>query len=489
MKFSKRNIIWHVLAIIIVLTASFGLTGCKKLVEIDPPIGEIIGNEIYQTNTNAASVLTGIYSDMSNYGIFSGTSSISLKTGLSSDELVPNTDPSDFLNIVYRNALSNNGDQLFWTGLYGFIFRTNAAIEGLTASTGLTDEVKNQLLGEAKFLRAFYYFYLVNLYGDVPVITTTDIKVNSVAPRINKDSVYDFIVHDLVSAYSLINESYVSADAVSLTTERLRPNKSVVSALLSRVYLYLEQWEFAELESTKLISGNNYLLESPENVFIKTSREAIWQLQPVNFSLNTLDARAFVLAGGQGVPEGNSPYERPVYLSGHILNEFEMDDLRKQNWTSSVTVNGTLYPYVNKYKVWMYDEPVAEYLIVFRLAEQYLIRAEARARQGKITGIGSAAEDVDFIRNRAGLPATNASNEHMMLEVITKERKLELFTEWGHRWLDLKRTGQIDTVMQSVATDKGISWIPTQALYPLPVLDIQRNPSLMGNQNPGYPEQ
>jgi len=70
-----------------------------------------------------------------------------------------------------------------------------------------------------------------------------------------------------------------------------------------------------------------------------------------------------------------------------------------------------------------------------------------------------------------------------------QEKKVEFFTEWGHRWCDLKRTAKVDEVMNIVAPAKGGSWAAYKALYPIPVQDIQRNPSLKGHQNPGYPEQ
>ncbi len=119
--------------------------------------------------------------------------------------------------------------------------------------------------------------------------------------------------------------------------------------------------------------------------------------------------------------------------------------------------------------------------MIFRLAEQYLIRAECRLRQNNLEG---ATDDINIIRNRANLPSISSTNQEEMLEVILHERQVELFTEWGHRWLDLKRTSQVDAVMQTVAPVKGASWERTDQLYPIPMQDILKNPNL--TQNRGY---
>ncbi|QHS61138.1 RagB/SusD family nutrient uptake outer membrane protein [Chitinophaga agri] len=470
-------------------------SSCKKLIEVNPPINQIIGGEMYSSNANAASVLTGIYVDMSNDGIFTGSRSISLVTGLSSDELISTTESFNILNIVYTNNLTNNGGELiFWADLYAYIYRANSAIEGISSSSAISAKVKQQLIAEAKFVRAFMYFYLVNLYGDVPLLTTTDVKLNSAPPRMANSLVYEQIITDLKDAQNTISDQYVSGDVISPTTERTRPNKMCITALLSRVYLYTKKWDLAEQEASKIINEKTlYELERLDNVFKLSSKEAIWQLQPVIPQLNTFDAITFVLAAGpNGTPApgpNGQQYDRPVYLSASIFDEFETDDDRRNAWTDSVNVSGATYPYAFKYKEWLYGQARTEYLMVFRLAEQYLIRGEARAQMGRVYGSNSAEDDLNVIRTRAGLKSLGAFDKEKMLSLIYKERKFELFTEWGHRWFDLKRTDRIDNIMNIVAPQKGGSWASFKAIYPIPVQEIQRNPSLHGHQNPGYPEQ
>lgn len=116
--------------------------------------------------------------------------------------------------------------------------------------------------------------------------------------------------------------------------------------------------------------------------------------------------------------------------------------------------------------------------MVFRLAEQYLIRAEARAQQGDATG---AKADINAIRNRAGLPDTDADGQASILAAIEHERRIEFFTEWGHRWFDLKRTGRADAVLSPIKPN----WQSTDVLFPIPLQEIENNPNLLP-QNAGY---
>jgi hypothetical protein len=225
-----------------------------------------------------------------------------------------------------------------------------------------------------------------------------------------------------------------------------------------------------------VINSGAYQLSVLYSVFLPNSTEAILQfIPPLNSPLNTAEGFAFVPL---------SPTQVPGFiLTDDLLNAFELNDARKTAWTKTSTVNGQNYTYPYKYKVAL-GVPGAsksEYNMVLRLAETYLIRAEARAQQDKIRGPGSAAADVDIIRSRAGLPATTANAKQDMLDAIEKERRLELFTEWGHRWLDLKRSGKANAVLSLL---KGSNWQPTDILYPIPQSEILTNPSL--TQNPGY---
>lgn len=444
----------------------------------------MVGQEIYNSNAGAASVLTGLYITLSDPGgLVHGMNSLSLKLGLSADELsLFNGSINEDLIRFYQNSSSSNLANGFWGSFYEFIFKTNAAIEGIERSNSISDNVKAQLLGEARFLRSFFYFYLTNLYGDVPLVLNTDTKISSVSPRVSQSLVYEQIIKDLQEAKKLLNEDYVASNVTSTTTERVRPNKYTASTLLSRVYLYIGEWGKAEEEASLVINNGMYSLTPLDQTFLMNSEETIWAFQSRDAGINNGDGVIFNFTDTDNGPSDS----HPVYLSNQLYSSFETGDSRKAEWTKTKNWLAETYPYVNKYKTDVTSTAITEYQIVFRLAELYLIRGEARARQGKLDG---AAADVNIIRNRAGLKDVATTNQNDLLNAIIKERRIELFTEWGHRWLDLKRLNKIDEVMSLISSSKGTTWASFKALFPIPVYDLSTNPNLRGHQNPGYPEQ
>jgi starch-binding outer membrane protein, SusD/RagB family len=484
--------------ITVVVVATSIISGCKKFVEADPPVTRVNAENAYNSPATAISVLTGLYANIIRGAVSpnfaTGTSSLSLLVGLSADEFnLSNTNAT--YTAFYRNALIVNSTSSFgsdyWNSLYDYVYFSNSAIEGLGKSETLPSYVKDQLLGEAKFIRAFLYFYLTNLYGDVPLVTSTDYSKNAILPRSAQSDVYKLIVQDLKEAQDLLSSDFldINLQKYTATSQRVRPTKWAATALLSRTYLYNKDWANAETQATSIIS-NTALFDtvSVNNVFVKNSKEAIWQIQPVAAGQNTADARMFV------VPTTGFSSSNPVSLSNFLLNAFEAGDLRgkPKNWTDTVRVpaaTGTLYFYPYKYKVSAINSSITtadgltEYLMVLRLGEQYLIRAEARAQQGNIAG---AKSDLDVIRKRARLSATPANDKDALLTAILNERQVELFSEWGHRWFDLRRADILNSVMTTVTPIKsgGSAWQSYQQYYPIPLQELLRNPNLV--QTTGY---
>lgn len=446
----------------LLLIACLLLGGCSKLLKTDPPIDRVTNNSAFESNVSAAGVLTGLYYDMSAGGAFMGNNGISYLCALSADEFM--LQQEDVLAVsMYSNQVLTT-DVPFWRVLYQYIYRVNSAIEGLTASNKLTPAIKQQLLGEAKFIRAFCYFYLVNFFGDVPLIISTDYKVNAVMYRTPVHQVYSQIVQDLQDAQQLLRTDYLMANITTVTTERVRPNKWAATALLARVYLYQENWQAAMDAATAVIDNKTvYDTVGLQYVFLRDSKEAIWQLQPVD-KVFTDDAKLFI-------------QQRPVHLSETLVQAFENDDLRKLYWLSGATEK-----IPNKYQYTGETAPAREYLVMLRLAEQYLIRAEARLQIGDING---AKADLQVIRARAGLSTTHSTDIDVLMEAVQQERRIELFSEWGHRWMDLKRRHTAAIVMPAAAIAKGGDWHAYKALYPIPHSEILLNGHL--SQNEGYP--
>lgn len=471
----KIDYIYRKISICTLFTVLISVSGCKKFVEIDPPIDSIPAVQVFDTDAKADAVIRGLYVDMvgsTNYA-FGGAVSVGL--GLSADELTATTLTT--LNSypdLYNNSVSSSNLVLgyYWGPMYNMIYVANATIEGINASTQMSAAAKLQYLAEAKFIRAANYFYLLNLFGDVPMPITSNYKVNSLLPRTPVANIYNLILDDLKFAQANLTPAYISG------ANRYRANRYAVSALLARVYLYLQDYADAEAMATDVIDGAvgkvSYNLENTlTNTFLLTSKEVILQIVQPDKILYTWEGYAFISAGA------------PNYqISDALYTSFETGDLRKTNWIKTNTVGAKAYNFPYKYKInsgTTATGPRTEALVFLRLAEVYLIRAEARAQQaGKLA---AAIADLDVVRNRAGISLIANTkptiNQADLLAVIAHERFVEFFAELGHRWLDLKRTGQADIVLKNKP-----NWRPEAKLFPIPAGDIIADPFL--KQNPGY---
>lgn len=440
--------------------------GCKKFTTIDFPINQVGSKAVFESDATAAGAVRGMYSEMmSNPNQFT-TCALTFFAGLTADEMTY-YQPS-FRDEFIRNDISFQNHTVisgqFWDVAYKYIYVCNVNIEGLTASTKLSEAVKNRLLGECYYIRAFCYFNLVNLIGGVPLALHTDYRLNATLSRASDTAVYEQVKADLLKAVNLLPLSYELPDKAA-------PNKAAAQALLAKLYLYRAQWQDAKQMSSEIIGDGIYSLPQDLNsVFLKNSNETIWQLAPTIPTRNSWEGFYFN-------PNSNNSVPTYILRSG-LLESFETGDLRKINWIKQRNYAGhsIIYPY--KYKVKM-NSNVTEYQVVMRLAEVFLIRAEAYAR---LNQVAEAVADINLIRERAGLIEVNSNiSQDSCMKLVKKERRNEMFCEWGNRWYDLKRWGDANLVLGLL---KGDSWDSTDALWPIPHTQIELNPNLQ--QNPGY---
>ena len=462
---SKPTILFSVLCLLCI--------SCEDFIEIDPPRTEIITETLFETDEGTSAAINGLYSQLvATDNIFNA--GLEVFTGLCSDEL------NDLSDDVFRfdfetsdvSPQNENINTIFWRRSYNSINSANSIIEGLLESP-LNSAIKNQVLGEALLIRAIAHFYLVNLFGEVPLVLSTSTEFNETIGKSGVEDIYDQIEADLLEAQSLMFDdfSFLSNDF------RGRPNRAAASAFLARIYLYRENWANAEIQASTVIDQSDLFALAPNvnEVFLTGSTEAIWNLVP---EPNTNQVRTALIF--------NLPSFAPTSiwineLNPGFLTSFEPKDARLINWTDTLTGSRGTFIYPHKYKFGfgpLIREP-QELGAVFRLAEQYLIRAEARVRQNNISG---GLSDLNIIRNRAGLDNITATDQPSMLDAIYLERKHELFVEFGHRWFDLKRTGRAATVLSTVA---GKNWQDSDVLWPLPEEELLINPNLLP-QNQGY---
>lgn len=361
---------------------------------------------------------------------------------------------------------SNSAVEALWGAVYRTVYTANFVLEKLPGLTGVPAGRKAEVLATARFLRGYAYFIAAYTYGDLPLITTTELAANRDVPKTPKAEILQFVLEDYTAALGELTDEPANVGYAS---------NHAVRAALARYYLYAGNWALAEQFASEVISSGTYTLAPDFATVVQTDfpSESILEMgysvsddpQTSAFGLNNLFVgRREVIPSNQVTRALTSP-EAGSRIATIALN-LEQVQGNDNGWT------------IQKYG--SADEENNN-IVYFRLAEQYLIRAEARAQQNKINGAGSAEEDLNVLRARAGAPSVTANTQAQMLQVIERERLYELAYE-GHRWYDLVRTGRVTAVMSAFSTN----WREAYNVWPIPQSEIQRNPALANAQNPGY---
>ncbi|TGE08097.1 RagB/SusD family nutrient uptake outer membrane protein [Hymenobacter fodinae] len=435
--------------------AAVSLTGCQDL--LDPtPVQQLPDDKAITDAGSARSATIGVYDRVQAYYQLNWP----VLGFLPGENVRFNGTLNQFLQID-QNQLSADNVLITeaWTQMYQAVNGANnviAAVPGINDPL-LTATEKNQLLGEAYFLRALVYFDLGRGWGGVPlVLTPTRTKENGQGiGRSTQVQTYDQVLADLTQAEALLPDGATRNRAVQNTARALR----------ARLHLYRQQWTDAEIYATQVINSSNYSLVTPYRAISTApflSRESIFELTFSNSDANSMWNNWFPSALG-----GQFNFQ-PVPAAITLLNDPAVGGSRSA-LLATTTIAGSPVTYGNLYsRSAQRDDPS----YVLRLAEQYLIRAEARAKQGKLT---AALADLNVVRSRAGVPASTAATAEQLLLAIENERRVEFAFE-ADRWFDLVRTGRAGAVLG--VTDQR-RW-----LFPLPFNDLVADPSL--TQNPGY---
>lgn len=433
---------------------------CESFVNLDPPKNQLATETVFSDSLGARGALKGIYIDiMEGGGLASGA--LSIYTGLSADELIYSSS-SGYEHQFYLNEVAVNNSinsSSFWTKTYKFIYATNAIMEGVQASEGISFTAKESIIAEARLVRGLCYFYLANLYGAIPLVMSTDYNINRRLERSSQGEAYAFAEEDLTYARDYLQSTVV------LNTHA---TKFAAEALLAKVFLYQGKYDLALDASTKVIASRYFSLEEElADVFLANSKEAIWKLSPVSTHAETWEGYYFIPRSQSSLPN--------FIISPTLYGSFEAGDKRKIAWIATSRIQDNDYHYPFKYKE---RAPAAkEEYSMMRLAELYLIRAEANA---KLNYVQASVADLNVIRTRAGLTEYTFQNQEALLLAIEKERQVELFCEWGNRWFDLIRTGRAMTVLSTVKP----GWKGSAEHYPIPQPELDSNPNL--TQNEGY---
>lgn len=453
---------------LLLISLIFLMGSCSRLLEIDTPRNQIVTTAVFRDSLTAQSAIVNVYAYT---GAISGSAGSSYYHTISlyvDDYALTSFNSSDLP--VYQGILQpdDTGIKNIWTRFYFVIYSCNDILEQIANNNILPASFRDQLEGEAKFLRAHAYFYLVNLFDRIPLILKTDVNQNRLAPQVSAEEVYNQVEQDLKDAQRLLAGKNENAGKV-------RATEWSATALLARVLLYRKQYAAAEKEATSVIASGHFLpLDDPSNVFTAESREAILQLWTQNGYIPLISS----LVPDNAASTPGMPMTESLYAS------FDTDDKRREHWTGYSTVispqgDTTVYHYAHKYENREQAGAKTEYVMTLRLSEVLLIRAECRLFMNDIPG---AVDDLNVIRNRAGIiPLEKDITNLQCMDAILDERRRELFGEWGHRFTDLKRTNRLNEVMKAAKS----TWrTDTSAVLPIPQDEITYDPNLV--QNKGY---
>ena len=445
------------------------MTACDSWLDIDPPTDSMTTEEIYSSEEKIEVAANGLYTHnfLNNFSYFQV---IELNLGLCSDEMRSrNANVSEYETGNYT-ALSG-WFMNHWRFPYQSIHQCNDFINHVEGTNLMDPKKRDAFVGEAKYFRAYAYFMLTYAFGDVPLILSTNVKETSQATNTPRAEIEKLIIEDLEFSEASLKGS--KNGRTKITSEAAR-------ALLARVYLYTGQWEKAREKANGLIptadggTCDAFKLETVERVFKSSSKESILHINMEGY----VGPGTYV--GFTRI--GNLMVDGWYYVSEGLVEELQEDPNEKRvYWIKKHRVDNKLYcPFKYRNRNTPKSTADYEYLVLLRLAEQYLIRAEANAHLGDLN---AALKDVNIIRARAGVdPIESVASADELLLVIEHERRKEFFGECGHRWYDLNRTGRADAVYKATAYKK--YWKPFRALLPIPDSEIARNPFL--KQNEGY---
>ncbi|NVO18528.1 MAG: RagB/SusD family nutrient uptake outer membrane protein [Bacteroidetes bacterium] len=401
--------------------------------------------------------------------------------------------PANFQIDDYEIDALNTNVSRDWGYLYSTIGRANTVINNVNKviDPELTADRKKEIISEASFIRAFLYFQLVRLWGDVPLQLYEVKEVNAsnlpeVYPllfpaRQPMTAVYQQIIADLEAALPNVKATAVNKTIVT---------KGAVNTLLAYVYATIEPHDWTKVLKycNDVTSGPYSLLPDYDQLWDNSHENSAESIFEINY-----DGTSSSGNWGTNMFQGMD-WKKFNIPSNDLVQAFddEGDVIRKNSSIKWVDVTGHWsdihwpqdhYPFLNKYRA--LDQPSPQNYIFYRLADILLLKAEALNETGDVSG---AAQLVNQVRSRVSLPNTTASNQDAMRLAIEKERRLELAFE-GHRWFDLKRTGRAVAVINAVTNfGPGVTMSynlnENRLLWPVPQSELDKNSKL--TQNPGY---
>ncbi len=474
-------------------------TGCKKGFLDKTPLASISVDSYYKTEDDAIKAVTAVYSILQTDMAFDGQF-VNLLEVTTDDATGGGVGGEGNGTGSYLFQSTDNPFAASWGALYAGISRANLVTDKVPLIQ-MNVAKRDRLVGEAKFLRALYYFHLVNLYGEVPLFTNELAVKEANFPKSPVADVYAQIVKDLTEASAVLplKSEYSSADAG-------RATKGAAGALLAKAYLFQQKWAEASAAALVVINSGEYTLrtnyrENFSNRFNNNS-ESIFEIQNSDIvqtgwndeavaSIVPLWARPGNVTNSAGEGRGGWGGLTP---STDLENEFEATDLRKKETITQVANQVVEDGWVigdkgSGYKLWATEGGWTEatekdpyHQRLYRYSDLLLVCAEALAEQGNIANAaGGAAFYLNQVRSRAGLPNTTAATQAAMIAAVRHERRVELANEY-HRLYDLRRWGIVGAKL--IAAGKPFE-PGKHELFPIPQTQIDLSKGIL-KQNLNY---
>ena len=460
------------------------LSACSNLLE-EVPQDTLVSSIFFRTQSDALAGMNAVYGRL-NKNMYNRI------FALYTDEFTDDLTAGIGVNNVYIRAIDNfthtpvnDRIDLAWQEHYDGVNRANEVIAKVPL-IAMDTQLRDRLVGEAKFVRALLYFNLVRLFGQVPLILAPTSSTEGLnAEQASVDVIYSQIIKDLTEAEVVLPLSYTGSDVG-------RAPKGAASGLLAKVYLTRQQWTLAAQKCKEIIDSNVYSLWDD---YAKVFQVGTENQKEVLFSVQF----ATGLSNGNSMMVLSMPRSKVPGLTGNeadvptddLVNTYEKGDRRKEvTIRNSLVVGGTTYPFTNCY--FKYYDPAAfsnsgdsgvNYPIL-RYSDVLLMYAEALNEQTGPTATAYAL--VNQVRQRARngvsgvLPDVSGLTQETLRSAILKERRVELAFE-GQRWFDLIRTGTMVAVMKASGKT---SVQPFHVLLPIPQREIDTNKQL--KQNLGY---
>ena len=459
MKKNNSNTSIKFSAKLLLLVAVLWLGSCKELLNPRP-----IDLQTDAVSLNDAADVqparVGMYSAFRNIG-----TTMVIAGDATADNLIHIGTFTEYRELTNKQITTANGQvSSLWAAVFRAVYLANFVLEKLPTVSGVRDTERKTVLAEARFLRGMANFIGANTFGGIPKVTTIDQLKNATITKATKQEILASVLEDFQAALT-------DVPAFSRNLNAGFINKNTVNAALARFHLYQKNYTQAEQSATAVIASNNYTLGLFSDVVTKDfPTESIFEL---GYTLNDDPGTLNDLFIGR----------RELIPSNNAINALRAS-LEAGDRRFTIAFDGTKQKgNDNGWGVQKYGTKDADNnnIVIFRLAEMFLIRAEARALQNRVSGANSAVTDLNVLRTRAKAPLVVGGSQAAVVELIEKERQYELAYE-GHRWYDLVRTGRAQAVLGAFSPN----WNSKYELWPIPLSEIQRNTSLANAQNPGY---